>query len=99
MATEDAKQLDTLLVELCEADHELRKAIMMRKRAHAAVLSFVAQRVPAGTSDGALDIPAFLRSEESRGKPEYPHSAGLAPLIGCNCEYCTAARSRATLGL
>lgn len=59
MTTDEAKELDKLLEDLCEADHELRKAIMTRKRAHAAVLSFVAQRVPAGTSD---DIPAFLRS-------------------------------------
>lgn len=64
MKTADAQEFEKLLGDLCEADFELRRAKAARARAHTAVLSFVSQRVPAGTMEAeALDIPAFLRTQ------------------------------------
>lgn len=99
MTADDMKKLDALLLEYTHADFEARRWQMARGQARNDIAAFVESRsVPAGTPD-ALDIPAFLRSDASKGSPVYPHSAGLAPLVGCNCEHCAAARSRATLGL
>lgn len=97
MKDKDASELDELLGAFAHADRLAREAALRRQDARVAVVQWVERySVPAGTSDAALDIPAFLRENPPHGTP--PHSAGIAPLIGCNCKYCTAANSRATLG-
>lgn len=100
MKDKDASEFDELLNAFAHADRLARIAASDRQAARIACVRWVERySVPAGTLDGALDIPAFLRSDETRGQPQYPHAASLAPIVGCGCDYCTAARSRATLGL
>lgn len=96
MKDKDASELDELLGAFAHADRLAREAALHRQEARIAIVQWVERfSVPAGTPDGALDIPAFLRENPPHGSP--PHGAGIAPLRGCNCEHCNDARSRARL--